>query len=138
MDFDDDKVENAINSLREAMRIDVLVMEAAHFRLSDAAFREITKKAEELTEEAVKKMKEVQALDGTNGKKAHWTIGHYAPLAQSGVPCSLLHICIHEAATDIFEKPEPPENEDERDEYEFRAKFANWWEKHIEMLKWKG
>ena len=137
MNMDGDKVEDAIYSLREAMRADVLVIDAAHFCLSSAAFCEISKKAEELTEEIIKKMKEIP-VNGEiiNGQKVHWNRSHYAPLAKGGVPCSLIHICIHEAATGSFSRPDPPKSEDDKDEYEIRAKFADWWEKHAEMCEW--
>ena len=132
-------IENAIDNLKEAIRADNLITEAAHFYLSKETYNEITENAKKHIAKAFESMKEVPKAGGEKS----WYLGCFPPLLIDGcgVPCSLLHLCIHDVAIGRFKRPEPlPEitgdfanffeevSDEQKAEYEFLCKFADFWE----------
>jgi len=144
MNIEAEKIENAVESLKEAMRADDLVTEAAYFHLSDSAFREVQENAKKHIAKAIEKMKEIPMPDKQYGNKWNkWYYGCFPPLldANNSVPCSILHLCIHDIATGRFKRPNPlPEikgeltdffeevSDEQKAEHEFLCKFADYWQ----------
>jgi len=139
MDVDGKLIENAVGCLKEAIRADNLVTEAAHFYLSDESFREIQGNAQKHIAKAFEAMKAVPEAGG----KKRWYLGCFPPLLQDDcdVPCSLLHLCIHDVAAERFERPAPlPEikgdltdffeevSDEQKVEHDFLVKFADFWD----------
>jgi hypothetical protein len=145
---------NAIDSLMEAMRADDMVTEAAHFRLSDSAWKEIRQMREKHTTKAFEAMKNVPSV----GNETYWYLGCFPPLIKSDIPASGIHLCIHEVAKNsynkyegyIFNRPDPlpditgsvwepyikPVSDERKREYEIRNNFADWLENTSDWLAW--
>ena len=153
MNIEAERIENAIESLREAIKAHDLVTEIAHFHLSQETFHEAHKNEKELSAKAIEALNAVPPAG--NGVYPYWNYRAYFLVEtrqniekKNETPKSMLHVCIHEVAKGTFKRPNPPQepgefsfffaepSQDEKDEYDFRCKFSDWYEKVLDWRRW--
>lgn len=151
MNVNSELIENAIDYVEEALRADKLVTEVAHFHVSDGAFKEISQKAKEAAEEAIRRLDLVPPAgkSGVWDYRGYFTGSYLTGEKNKDVSGSLLHVCIFEVARGTFRRPEPLEvpmgeftsffaepSDDVKAEHKFRTDFADWLEKMSQYRRW--